>query len=518
MLKKDYKYFFLLMLAPFLLFWPAIYTSLNFHDNFSNILSNPYNSNFSLSNLKLIWGASYKGLYIPVPYTLWSLESQISRFVFGGPHSSVFAIFNILIHSLNGVFLFLILHKIIVSKPACFLGALLFLIHPIQVESVSWLTGFRDLLGAHFSLLFILLFLLHINEDLSFSKKSFLFAASLISFVLAMLSKPSAISAPLIVGAIIFFALRKKVLFNALKLSVFIIIALPFCYINSSLQSGFVYQYSTDVWTRPFVAADAVLFYLYKFLWPVTLTIDYGRNPMVALNDIWGYLGIFLLPALFILLFLKRNALRFELCAFLIFVFGVLPYLGLSIFQFQSISTVTDHYAYIGLAGFALLVANILVKFSQKYVLAAVAIALSLFAGKTFFQTHNWTDNEALYKHAVSCNPDSRLSNMNLGIFYARTNRLDVAEPILLHAYELSIQSRNHDLALILQTLSDIYVREKRLDENVRMLQKVVDEGNLPVKSLQLVSRAYFFVNNMERAQFFAREAARLRGQISTTL
>jgi hypothetical protein len=94
-----------------------------------------------------------------VTYTLWIALAAIAR-VRGADGSValnpwVFHGASILIHALSVLLVFSILRRLRASDLAAFFGAALFAVHPLQVESVAWASGAKDLLGGMFSLLVI---------------------------------------------------------------------------------------------------------------------------------------------------------------------------------------------------------------------------------------------------------------------------------------------------------------------------------------------------------------------------
>ena len=118
------------------------------------------------SNAKLIegdwlffWTHQYQLIYMPMTFSAWVGLYKVFGMSPAVFHGAVF-----LCHTLNAVLVFLIINFFLKSKVSSFVGALFFLIHPIQVEVVAWAQGFRDT----FALLFVLssaYFWLHSNNS-----------------------------------------------------------------------------------------------------------------------------------------------------------------------------------------------------------------------------------------------------------------------------------------------------------------------------------------------------------------
>ena len=100
------------------------------------------------------WTRPYRGLYVPVAYSTWIWLKQVAEPADGSavlqPH--VFRTANILLHGVNTVLVLALLYSLVGSLWAALAGAVLFAIHPLQVEAVVWITEYRGLLASCFSL------------------------------------------------------------------------------------------------------------------------------------------------------------------------------------------------------------------------------------------------------------------------------------------------------------------------------------------------------------------------------
>ena len=138
---------------------------LPFWDDDTNIHRNPLYSPLSWESVGIFWKGPFQQLYIPVTYTTWAALVAFSRVIAGtgisvGPINPVlFHGANLTTHLLSAWMVFLIFRMLFSAKYgktslspdrilyASLAGALFFALHPIQVESVSWVSGLRDLLG-----------------------------------------------------------------------------------------------------------------------------------------------------------------------------------------------------------------------------------------------------------------------------------------------------------------------------------------------------------------------------------
>ena len=91
--------------------------------------------------------------YIPVTYTGWTWIAQTTANQNGDLRPEPFRTLNLLIHATNSVLVFWLLDPLVQAMRPALLGAILFAIHPLQVESVVWISELRGLLAALFSLM-----------------------------------------------------------------------------------------------------------------------------------------------------------------------------------------------------------------------------------------------------------------------------------------------------------------------------------------------------------------------------
>ena len=142
------------------------------------------------------------GLYIPVTYTFWTILAKIA-----GIRPAIFHAANIALHILAALAMFELLRVLVRHDLAAFAGALLFALHPVQVESVAWVSITKDLLCGLLSLLALWQYTLYAEQRLHKRRH---YTIGLLCFILAMPSSPTGIVVPLMAGAIDLFFLRRQ--------------------------------------------------------------------------------------------------------------------------------------------------------------------------------------------------------------------------------------------------------------------------------------------------------------------
>jgi len=408
----------LVVIVPLLALFPLCgYDFISFDDPV-NVYDNDFVVHFSWANLVFFWRGAYEYLYIPLTYNFWGITAKISQLIHPespslDPH--LFHGLNLLVHLLGTAVLYRILLKLFNDKWGAAAGALLFAVHPVQVEAVAWVTGFKDVLSTFWCLLALWLYL-HYNDEKSAGRQRWqLYAAASLAYLCALLSKPTAVILPLVVGVVGWTMLQKSRRQLSLELLPWMALVLPIILVTSSLQDGRELTFIPSYWQRLLVAGDALSFYLYKVFLPITQGADYGRIPQYVLEQNSIYLtGLLPYGALLLLVFRCHRPQL--LAGFGLFLLPLLPVLGFVPFNFQNVSTVADRYLYFAMIGPAFLLAWLLSGFKSRIFGGIVIIVLSLLVIKTALAVTSWKNTDTYYRQALVVNPRSWNALMNIGI------------------------------------------------------------------------------------------------------
>lgn len=402
-----------------LVFGRAIGHDFLYWDDNQHVTDNRLLNPPSWASLAHIWTHPYVGLYVPVSYTLFLVEAALTA----RPDPHVFHATTLVLHAACAWLVFRVLRRCVSSDIAACAGALVFAVHPLQVESVAWISETRGTLSALFGLLALDRWLVRMTRDCAApSVRSFETAWIAVFFALALLSKPSAVAFPLIAFVLAVFVVRLPVRRFAPWIGAALALSAVEVLLTKSLQPDDTIKFVTEISDRPRIALDALGFYFEKVLMPVDLGPDYGRRPVVVLaaNIDWPRL---LIPFAVLGVALATSWLRATLLPGLaLFVIALSPVLGLVPFAYQDISTVADRYAYLPMIGIALFVALALDRvqtFSPvrwRAALALVIASIVLFATTSWNQATIWKDTGTLFARALEINPKSWVAHTNRGL------------------------------------------------------------------------------------------------------
>ena len=353
----------------------------------------------------------------PQYYPLVHTSFWIERHLFGeGPLA--YHVTNVALHAVCGLLVLLVLLRLGIEEPAALAAAALFLLHPIQVESVAWVTERKNVLSGVFYLLAALAWL----GGRSRSRV----AAAYALFVCALLSKTVTATLPLALGAVAWWKAGRVERRDVLRLVPMAAIGGAFAWLTASMERHHVGALGAD-WSlslaqRLLVAGRAFWFYLGKLLWPHPLVFVYRRfDPSAEARGmaLWLVAAIGTGVALWLL---RRRIGRAPLAAYLVYGVTIAPALGFVNVYPMRFSFVADHFAYLAILAPLVLLASAGVEAVRPLgkrgngafgaLVAATALAC---AAITFRQSRSYHDEETLWRDTLRKNPGAFLASNNLG-------------------------------------------------------------------------------------------------------
>jgi hypothetical protein len=450
-------------------------------DDFANIPDNAHLNPPSLGAIPYFWNhaGEQNPMYVPLAYTAWVLLAMACGHPVSGssrweiPPAPFHAV-NVALHAIVALLAFGLLRRLVRSDAAAAAGAALFALHPLQVEAVCWVIGIRDLLCAAFALVAIGQYLgfAHAEDGATgWSSPALRYALASLAFVLALFSKMNAVVIPLFAALACCWSPPASARWKR-GLVPWLGASLVFAFITKATQPLRSLAVVEPLWTRPFVAGDALAFYLRKLVWPFDLAPDYGRTPTYVLSSAIGYVA-WIVPAAVALALWRAK--RLQPRAWIIagwFVAGFLPLLGLVPFPFQWMSTVADRYAYLSMLAPALAAAWFLSTHASRvaWLVALLAIALCAFASDR--QTRIWRDDRTCFEHTLAVNPASFVSYGFLGVIYAGEGRTREA----IDAYERALAGNPKDARTRIN-LAYALGNSGRTDDAIRELERALGSG-----------------------------------------
>ncbi len=412
-------------------------------DDWKTIAQNPSFNPVSIEKVAGYWDPSkpHLSLYVPLTYTVWGITAALSP-VHPPDENGItlspaaFKAVNLTLHIASVLLVFAILRRLAGARWPAFFGAGLFAVHPGMVEAVAWTSGTKDLLSACLCLAATLEYCRFCTDGRPALARRRDYVIAVVLFVLAMLAKPSAVSLPLLLWVIDWTLLRRDWRKALRQLSPWLLGSLVIILIGRSAQPAFQTA-DVPLWARPFIAGDAIAFYVRKLFWPVDLVIDYGRNPYWLLEQgTLMYRTTALAMLLVIVALLLKRRFPWLLAGVGILIAATLPVLGFISFEFEWYSTVADHYVYLAMLGAAVIFAGALHILSHRAGYFLAAGLLAVLSWRTVIQTGYWQDMTALRNHLIAVNPQSPAAFH--GAAYILANKGQFTEALTLYQQALN--------------------------------------------------------------------------------
>jgi Flp pilus assembly protein TadD len=378
----------------------------------------------SLDGLRRIW-CELKATpqYYPVVYSSFWLEHR-----FWGGDTLGYHMVNIALHALAALLVLKILRRL--QIPGACLAAAIFALHPVQVESVAWITELKNTLSG---VLYLGAMLCWLRFDHSRCKMPYLSALGL--FVLALLSKTVTATLPAAVLVILWWQ-RGRIRWKQdfLPLLPFFVLALAGGLLSAWMEQKEVSgaqgsEFGFTVVERFLIAGRAAWFYAGELFWPARLVFIYPRWH-VSQAVWWQYMFPLAVAAALLALWGLRHWARAPLAALLFFGGTLFPALGfLNVYPFRY-SFVADHFQYLACLGVIAIASAAIVGLlrllrgrAQVAGSAACAALLMLLALLSWRQSRAYADSETLWLATLARNPQCWLAHNNMCLVLARSGR-----------------------------------------------------------------------------------------------
>jgi Flp pilus assembly protein TadD len=339
---------------------------------------------------------------------------------------------NLVLHVGNALLIWAVLARL--GVPGSWLAAAIFALHPVQVESVAWITERKNVLMGFFFLLTLLAWIAFVDGR---TRRPWIFySLALILYVLALSAKATACTLPAALFLILWLQKKPITMRRLMQIVPFVVLGIGMGLL-AVWWEHFHQGTSRDVFTflspieRILVASRAVWFYLSKIFWPSNLTFIYPRwniSPSDLLNYIWLLAGIGACLAIY---FLRRYVGRSVEVAAAFFVATLGPVLGFIMLFTFLYTFVADHYQYLACIGPIALASAGVVSLSDKFaryravILSAALLVVASLATLTWRQAATYTDIETLWRTTLARNPECWMAHTNLGLVLLQKGKID---------------------------------------------------------------------------------------------
>ena len=406
--------------------------------------------------------------YYPVAATVFWLEAKL-----WGDATLGYHLVNILLHATAALLLLKILRTL--EIPAAGLAAAIFALHPIQVESVAWISELKNTFSG----------VCYFGSALAYlqfarSRNKAAYAGALALFVVGLLAKTVIATLPAAL-LVVFWWRRGKLSWkqDAWPLIPFFVAGIAAGLSTSWIERQVIgaqgSEFNFSIVERCLIAGRAFWFYLGKLFWPANLIFSYPRWK-ISQAVWWQYLFPAAAALLLGALWAIRRLARGPLAALLFFVGTLFPALGfLNVYPFKY-SFVADHFQYLACIGPIVAVSvgfhSIFRAFMTRRLVCErtfCALLLAALSILTWRQSRMYSDIETLWLTTIARNPDCWLAQDDLGVLLYEKGQVDQA--IIRFRISLAIQP---DDAEAEQNLGAALAKKGLLDEAIVRFQKAL--------------------------------------------
>ena len=386
-------------------------------------------SGISLKSLCWTFGTKDTGLWNPLVWLSLMLDYRLFGLNAGGYHLT-----NIILHIMSTLLLFWLFNSMTKKIWKSAFVAAFFALHPLHVESVSWISERKDVLSAFFWMLTLCLYVYYTEKP---AVKRYLFV--LFCFVCGLMSKPMVVTLPVVMilmdywplgrlqsndhklsktgfaGIIPLWQLREKIPFFILSV-VFSIITL---YPPNKPSIGYT---PPSLISRIVNAPVSFMAYLEKTFWPHDLATFYSFSDQLPLWLIIGSALLTFLISIAIIVAVKRLPHLFV--GWLWYAITILPVIGIIRIGETGSRMMADHYTYLPSIGIAIMVAwGIPLLFThedmRKKILFPASIAfLAILSFLAWKQCGYWKNNLVLANRTLQVTKDNSLAHFIRGNAY----------------------------------------------------------------------------------------------------
>jgi tetratricopeptide (TPR) repeat protein len=438
---KKYPDLFICILvsvAILVVYWPVQHYDLISLDDIDYITGNPYvKAGLTWDSFSWAMKDIHTGYWHPLTWFSHMLDYQLFRSRVGGHHWT-----NVIFHIANSILLYVVLKRMSGSAWKSALVAALFAVHPLNVESVAWVSERKNVLCTFFWFLGMWSYAYYMERPTPYR-----YSLILMTFSLGLMSKPMIVAFPFTLllldywplGRLTSWKMFPRLVFE--KIPLFILAAIVGIVTFLSSLHGDV-TISIDKLPIPDRLANAGVSYakyLEKMFWPQNLAVFYPYSREFSSFQISA--AFLLLSAISCLAIFFAHKYRYALAGWLWYLGTLVPVIGLIQVGKQAMA---DRYAYIPMIGLFIIIAwgipDLLGGWPRRkiiFVISSVAVISSLMIC-TVLQVRYWQNGVTLFEHALRVTDTNSRAHYNLGITFTDMGRFE--EAVYHFAYAIRLE------------------------------------------------------------------------------
>jgi tetratricopeptide (TPR) repeat protein len=460
---KHFLVLIIMMLTLFILsaYWPVQkYEFVNYDDTIYVTANYSIQKNITFASISNTFSHFHTGHWHPLTMMSHMLDWQLFGDRAGGHHWM-----NVIIHIFNTILLFLLLNRLTGAVWRSAFVAALFAIHPLNVESVAWISERKNVLSTFFLILTMLFYVRYVESP---GWRRYL--PVLICFALGLMSKPMLVTLPFILLLLDYWPLnrlhidfqsnhqlkiRELICKNSNKTFNLILEKIPLFVLSviSIYLTLYASEYVSDIanfesLSLPERISNAVVSYasyIKKLFWPTDLAVFY---PIIDI-PVWQFFAalLFLICVTFLVCRYFRKY-PYLFVGWFWYLGTLIPVIGLVQVGSQAMA---DRYTYVPLIGIFIVLAWGLAsiastKYLKNIVVIVSGLSLIILFIITNFQIQHWRDTTSLFEQALNVTENNYIAHFGLANELLKKNKPD--EAIKHYHISLMLDPKN-DNALV---------------------------------------------------------------------
>jgi protein O-mannosyl-transferase len=416
--------------------------------------------------VEVLHPSSVAGYYLPLSMTSLMVDVALGA---RPDDLTVFHRTNLALHVAATLLLLLILYRLFGALVPAAIAALLFGIHPLTVEPTAWVGERKTLLATGFAFASLWTWLVSMRPKANAWR-----VASIVFYLLALLSKPTVLMLPVLMLVLVVWPLRRPMRGALADLWPYVALSAVFAGItllSHEATAGLMPYSASDALPTPFRVGYLIAFYLGKIVWPVDLSCIYPPPPSPwTLPAVLASVALVIALTLAVVLLARRTP--GPLAGWAYFLVALAPTLGVIRYSWVAAS---DKYLYFPALGLLMLVTWGLTAAWNSPRLGAgarvvAAVPLLLVAGaeaRGVRQTlGHWSDSMSLFRQMERVAPESPVVHAQLGVLLERQSKQEEALVHLRRALALA-----PEFPVAYFNLGVVLARQGKLEESIAMFR-----------------------------------------------
>ncbi len=409
-----------LVVLPLLVYWPVKnYAFINLDDH-HYIVENPHvRTGLSGRNVRWALTAARSGNWHPITWLSHMTDGHLHGLNAGAHHLT-----NLFFHLLNGLLLFWVLRRMTGCLWKSSVVAALFALHPLNIESVAWVSQRKTVLSTFLWFLTLLSYVRYTERSTPVR-----YAAVLLFYIMGLMAKPMLVTVPFMLMLLDYWPLERVRIGNSpgthgmgrllMEKVPLLALSTASCFVTYLVQhaGGATSPLAAiPMWVRISNAVVSYAGYIGNMVWPQHLAVLYPHARSV--QDVRFWAALLFLGAVSAYAFMNRHQKPYWIVGWLWYLGTLVPVIGIVQVGLQSMA---DRYAYVPLIGLSIaavwgfsgLLSD---RRLSSYILPMLSIGILFsYAAVSVRQIRYWTDGITLYAHTLRVTEDNFAIHTALG-------------------------------------------------------------------------------------------------------